>query len=103
MRTRICLPLFFVFLLAVLQRARAEDKLHQFRDVLQANCLDCHVGEEAAGRLNLNELVDASFSPKAELLEDLIDALEEESMPPEDGSLLAESTRQQILLELQDN
>ena len=102
MRTRICLPLIFVFLLAVLQRVRAEDKLHQFRDVLQANCLDCHVGEEAAGRLNLTEMVDASFSPKAELLEDLIDALEEESMPPEDGSPLAESTRQQILLELQD-
>ena len=59
---------------------------HQIQPLLQENCIRCH-GEngKVKGKVNLLEITDLkSLQEDAELLKEVLDAIEYEEMPPED-------------------
>ena len=72
-------------------------------EVFQENCVRCHGKDgKVKGKVNLAELGDpGALKKKPELLQEIIDAIDFEEMPPEDEPQLEKGARAKLLGDLQ--
>ena len=72
-------------------------------EVFQENCVRCHGKDgKVKGKVNLTELGDpGALKKKPELLQEIIDAIDFEEMPPEDEPQLEKGARAKLLGDLQ--
>lgn len=72
-------------------------------EVFQESCVQCHGRDgKVKGKVNLLELQDLeSLKKKPELLQEIIDAIDFEEMPPEEEPQLAKDDRVKLLADLQ--
>jgi hypothetical protein len=82
-------------------RSYADDFESFLQPLVAENCARCHGGKKTKGKVNLKEITTAKhLLEKPKLIENLIDAIDANDMPPEDEPQLDTKTRIRMLATL---
>lgn len=93
--------LAMVSLLSLGERGLADDVDQFLKPLLAEKCMRCHGGKEVKGDVNLKAVSTASqFLATPELIEQLIEVIDSNAMPPEDEPQLDEPVRSKLLATL---
>ncbi|MCZ6673003.1 MAG: DUF1592 domain-containing protein, partial [Verrucomicrobia bacterium] len=104
--TRIAVVILITIVSGLLLRAHAsaEDSFNSIQAVFKDSCVKCHgAKEKIKGDVNLYKLKSATDLIKhPELVQNIIDVLDFEEMPPEEEEPLAGETRADMIVQLND-
>ncbi|MFT6861598.1 MAG: hypothetical protein ACJAVK_000150 [Akkermansiaceae bacterium] len=88
-----------LILLTTIAPAQADDFSNQIKPILEKHCISCHGPDKQKGGITLHDIdsLDDGFK-KYHLLENIIDQVEHEEMPPDDEDILPTDTERKTLI-----
>ncbi|MFT6179247.1 MAG: cytochrome c553 [Akkermansiaceae bacterium] len=88
-----------LILLTTIAPAVADDFANQIKPILEKHCIACHGPDKQKGGITLHDIdsLDAGFK-KYHLLENVIDQVKHEEMPPDDEDVLPTDAERQTLI-----